>query len=786
MATCLVLAFVETAANTTTLNATSIMQDNGTYPELIQDSVRTTVVGSKSVTTFYVYAPQSSNYILRFWLMGVKHADDTFSSYVFRIDEDTDTQIVKTGRGDWGAYKIDGAELTYLSEGRHELHLEGTLSDVPNAERVICKTSTSPFTENIFQSSTWLYDTYKSDHDYSNVQTVPTQQNTYRTINYCTTEHLSTTPPYYYTAELNKKVFYSFFRVEYYTAGQVVHFQTEEIGGIDHVLHVFSQYNSGQYHATASSHNDSGISYTYSVPRTGFYYVLLRSYSPDEYGTCNLSIDGTRYFENIPVCCSYTEIENPIAGDVYSCFAKSNTGDPLILLMAPTFNGAMVKYNDNYPFNFLTSDYNWNKNARIDGSLSQGQWLFTTSKSFPANEAYKFDIYTRCLHLGAESFSTDFPYYQSEDIMVSSYPSFNYNCISWAVGEWTTALWIDDSNNNLAAFDSLFYAYGYTRDGAMSENSSIDLWTKRDINGNRDFTHASIKNKQNDYAAGYAWESKLGAYYRVFHPRHSLIGDIYGHVEYYYKKRSNGGIVPPMPTLLNVELSNEEQEMIDYGILQTPAYMIDHFKVLYDKCQEEGLMRIAVNIDKYDSLEGYKDLLDYCIKNPSLWCNIYLNVCKQEPLAIKLLKDISFVEYPGLWYDIIKKLSERVFWTEGEKTICPMQAYAMMLVKTMLHCSEKKEAITSFDENSITFSTDPVIDVRTNGCELTILFNLKTDAHVSLTIGNIETRQLLNAIGGKDMEAGNHKISVTLPSTGIYSIGLNANGCVYKKKIYIK
>lgn len=30
-----------------------------TYPSLQQDSVRTYIVGSKSVTTFYVYAPYS-------------------------------------------------------------------------------------------------------------------------------------------------------------------------------------------------------------------------------------------------------------------------------------------------------------------------------------------------------------------------------------------------------------------------------------------------------------------------------------------------------------------------------------------------------------------------------------------------------------------------------------------------------------------------------------------------------------------------------------------------------
>lgn len=55
-----------------------------------------------------------------------------------------------------------------------------------------------------------------------------------------------------------------------------------------------------------------------------------------------------------------------------------------------------------------------------------------------------------------------------------------------------------------------------------------------------------------------------------------------------------------------------------------------------------------------------------------------------------------------------------------------------------------------------------------------------------LIVGNIETRQLLNIINSKVLKAGHHNVTVTLPSSGVYSIGLTVNGCVYKKKIYVK
>lgn len=781
-----IFALLEVNARIVLPVTNSMMQTSETYPKLRQDSVRVHIVGNKSVTTFYVYAPESSDYVPRFWLMGVKHSDGTYSSYNFRIDQNPSTQQVKTTRGDWNTSAIYGTNTIYLSQGHHELHLEGTLSDVPNAERVICKTSLSPFNDPIQVSATTLYNSYKSDHDYYYSAFAPTQED-YRTISYCTTEGSPTLPAYHYSAELNKKVFYTFFRLEYYTAGQNINYQTEKINGIDHVLHVFSQFDNGQYHSMASSVGSTGISFTYTVPITGFYYVLLRSYSPDEYGICNLSIDGSRLFDDIPICCSYTEINSPASNEMYSCFAKSISGDPLIILMNPTYGGSMVKYNDDFPFNFLVTDYNWSKNARFDSYLSQGQWLFTTSKSYPDYDAYRFDIYTRCLRLGTEYFLPYFPLYQAEDIMISSAPTSRYNCISWAVGEWNIAFWIgDDIGNNIASFDSLFNAYGYTRDGATVDNSSVDLWATPIVNGVRDITHASIRAKQNNYAAGYAWESKLGPYYRVFHPRYALNGNTYGYVEYYYKKTGGNGVVPPMPILLNIELTSDEYERIGTGIDQIPSSLLDHFTELYDKCQEDGILRVNINIDRYDLLGNYDDLLAFCIDNPSLKSILYSKICKQEPLAIKLLKDVSHKESPQLWCDIINELSKRCVWSEGKIIICPMQAYAMTLVKAMLGKSEKKKEIEALAENSTTFSTDPVFDVKTKGRDLSISFDLLTDADVAVIVGNIETRQLLNIINSKVLKAGHHNVTVTLPSSGVYSIGLTVNGCVYKKKIYVK
>lgn len=106
-------------------------------PELQQVSDTTTIEGNKSVKRFLVYAPQSHTYNLRFWLMGVKHINGTFSSYNIKIDNNPITDYVVTDRGDWHIYSPHNISQVYLSQGNHFISLEGTLQDIPNAERII-------------------------------------------------------------------------------------------------------------------------------------------------------------------------------------------------------------------------------------------------------------------------------------------------------------------------------------------------------------------------------------------------------------------------------------------------------------------------------------------------------------------------------------------------------------------------------------------------------------------------------------------------------------------------
>lgn len=94
----------------------SILTNNLT---LTQDSVYTHIENGKAITTFKVTASSSGNYSLRFWLMGVKHTNATYSSYAMRIDNNAISDYVTTDRGDWHLYQPDNTTSTYLTQGQH-------------------------------------------------------------------------------------------------------------------------------------------------------------------------------------------------------------------------------------------------------------------------------------------------------------------------------------------------------------------------------------------------------------------------------------------------------------------------------------------------------------------------------------------------------------------------------------------------------------------------------------------------------------------------------------------
>ena len=729
------------------------------FPLLTQDSVYTRIENGKAITTFKVTAPITGNYILKFWLMGVKHTDATFSSYALRIDTNPVTDSVVTDRGDWHVYRPSNSSLVYFTQGQHDIHLEGTLSDVPNAERVI---TLSSFNENpVLMDANMRYAKMKNHENYSFfISGEDSLETNYRVINYNRLEDDISNGPFHFNAELNKKVYYTFFRLEYFTKDQVVSIITDEENGVGHVLNVFSKSNpyNNTWADSTSSNGHANLNIT--IPKTDFYYVMVRTKSPNDYGTCSLTINGDKRFEGVPICNSTTHFQHIQFGPLYSCFAKSNVGDPMILFMGS--NERVYDFNDDYPFDPTSSNYNWGNNARIDGLLYSNTWIFTTAKSYPPEIEQRFDIYVGCKIINFnddEIISSD----------VADVLNWNFNCIAWSIGSWTT--WIN-SNISIEDYDSLYALYGYER--ISNEGSSkIDLW----MDGN-EISHASIKSKTNPYAAGYDWESKKGGLERVFHPRYAL--SEYGQVAYHYKKKFSGSIYSSIP-FLSFAFTHQETEQIEKQISLIPKPVKEMFSSLLSECYNDRELMLCSSTKKFPKFASYKKLLDYCSKTSGTDYMLYNEIGERKVIPVKILQDITQERNPQILKEV-EKQCERLGKSDTIKAIQNVQADGMLLAKILL--SGLSDIVDI--EESVVYSSDNLLNVLVDGNKLDISFNLDFDATATVVIGSMDGLGIKRIADHKQFQTGINHLYFSVPKPGIYTVSLMLNGGLYEKKVYIK
>ena len=727
------------------------------YPLLTQDSVYTHIENGKAVTTFKVTASSSGNYSLRFWLMGVKHTDATYSSYAMRIDNNAISDYVTTDRGDWHLYQPDNTPSTYLTQGQHEIHLEGTLSDVPNAERVMTPEITS------FMNANTRYAKMKNHENYANysVFNADSLETYHRVINYNRLEDDITKGPFQFNAELNKKVYYTFFRLEYYTQGQTVSITTDEVNGVGHVLNVFSK--SSSYNTTwADSTYNGHANLTITIPRTDFYYVMVRTQTPADYGTCNLTINNDKRFEGVPISNSHTPLQHIHYGPIYSCFAKSSVGDPVIFLVRS--DGKVIDFNDDYPYS--TSNYNWQRNARIDGLLFTNFWLQTTAKSYPPETIQRFDIHVGCK---IDNFGDD----ELISSDVSDVLNWNFNCIAWSVGEWTT--WIDPYDNILQ-FDSLYALNGFERTTDAGQ-AKIDLW--RDPS-TLEFTHASVKAKATPYAAGYDWESKKGGLERVFHPRYSLTG--YGQVSHHYKKTYNS-IIPL--TLMSFSFSQQETAQIEYGAEKVSGAVKDRFQTLLGECYEDRNLMQCGSTREFQLFASYRRLLEFCREDKGADFLLYREIAGRKVIPVRILHDITEARAPQVLEEV-EKQCERLSRDGGIRAVRNVQADGVLLVKMLLSGKSGSDSMAALASEGVTYSSDNLLNVSVAGGKLDIDFALDFDAVATVIVAPAGGLGMEKVADGRDFAAGRNHLYCSVPQPGIYTVSLMVNGALYEKKVCVK
>lgn len=738
------------------------------------DSVSTYVKGQSSFTTFFVNCSQSCTFLPRFLILGGEHEVRGFSSYPLLIDDVETTYTAVATESYWHVASVTGDDTYYLSAGNHKLTLRGTLEDIPNAELILSSGHSERQGESVWELAS---------EEYLGTQNADLNSSNPRHISYYDTEGDPDAPPYLYEAYLGQQADYTFRKRVYLQQGSIARITSSFINNFQHTVFLYSESSPGLYSwAAVSSPLYGGANLIATIPQTGFYHILAVANTNNSHGKCNITINKVSH-QSVSLSRCAVPVSHAESGSTYACFAKGGNSIMWIL-----HNGMVKAWNDDYAYTPSTSGYAWGSTARIDRTLSNGDLVLVSASN--VGTSISTDIYVGCKKV---SISSSFPQLKDDDALRSSGSTSMYNCISWALGEWTFPYWTNyiygDDPANLAAFDSLFSAYGYTRNGATASNAVIDLWATMNGDEVEEYTHASIKAKGNDYSAGYDWESKLGSIYRIFHPRNDLAGNLYGQVvEHYWRgadltsgTAGENHLPVNLRLIATASLSEEERTMLDEGYAKMATQDIHLFECLFNTCNTAGSVVVSANLNSYEKLKEYKAILDYCMETPKAEYAIFKKVEAGEPLALKLLIDCVVAKHRELarkTYEYAEKNSKSA---DGKLVVRPLQTDAILFIKNYLN--ELKGALT---ESKISLSNEERFHASMKGDKSVIIdFDLAEETSVSLYVASADGMYKRIVKNRQQEVTGNHTVSLQLPSAGLYVVTMVFNGEIFEKKIQV-
>jgi len=585
---------------------------------------------------------------------------------------------------------------------------------------------------------------------------------------------------YYYHLGATYK--YTYYTSVYFSAGQKVFFTTHS-ENFPHVLEVFSRNNTENYSWVATSNSSSMASINVNIPYSDNYFIRIRSWNQAHQGLVDLNINGQYYYTGCTAS-GWAGFRDPHeTPTTYNYFTAKITGDTRIWIEDNSgLPGKIRAWNDDYYGG--SGSFYWGLASRVkkDFSVRIAGALVSSYSSYTPTGIY--DLFVMCQN---SNIMSSFPNLTADDAIQSAPQSGVYNCISWSGGiinywEWPLNPFSQYyvPGNPLASFDNFYAAnprYGvegeamtYSRTGATSSNSVVDLWA---LNG--EYTHGSVTKPGNNHPHGYDWESKPGGLMRTFHPRNALNGSSYGSVNNYYTPTSSlksailldESIARGHSVIENVELTAAEKNIVSNKINSLTINQQEKFDNKYMAWKqpwENPEIAIHSNPRMYAKSKEYKELIEYCKGQGKLvWPLIFDKFQQGDFFTINVLEDLTLAENQDV-LDKVKKESSLNSTTEtGAVIVRSPQTYAMKYIKELLKSSKGEK---STDEDGITYSNSFKFNVFPNPVNSTsqISFNLPADSKVSAQLVDLNGRLMSIIINEHVLAAGNYSYNLNVPA----------------------
>lgn len=636
---CLLLIFL-------TINTVSFSQDKEIYSSELLDLGDGKIVGSTIAELgdfvsqeFKVEVPKAGEYYISAWINGGIDRNSEKPEYQFLING-IEAEKIKTDES--SSNSVDLKEKKFdLNAGVNTITVSTRKPHCPNVEFIKVSSvkqkrqiSSEKFDKYIDELSTYrLPDNYLElkkeaiDNELSGKRLKSTK---------------SYDPLEDYKHEMDVDFRYTYYRLFYLYSGTTYTFETSGYY-VDPVMYLFNFYTPNLY-SWSSDDDSSGLNpkIRVTIPVTGYYYVLIRKYEGDfsPPGVCDFYFNNSLYQSNCAV--SGTRVScNTSSTETTNWFTANLTGDSWIFIEDQTgyYPGRIIAYNNNWS---EESNFFWHLASRVCDNLGSVRGVIVSSNSsyYPTGNC---DLYMNCKNSDIWKPMYGFPSLLPEDAIQSSPATSRYNCIAWSGGMTYGKIWppvellgkpwwvdgdpLKSFSNFYGNVPSVRYsgAMTYTRTGATSSNSVVDLWYNE---SDGEYTHASVRKPGDNHPHGYDFESKPGTNMRTFHPRHSLRNSLpgtYGNVNKYYRQTSglksamilDESIARGFCVIENIEFSNSEKQLISKAIMGMPLNQHEELKTKYNKWKktwEKPEISIHSNPFYYTKSDEYREFIEYCKK----------------------------------------------------------------------------------------------------------------------------------------------------------------------------
>ncbi len=358
------------------------------------------MIDGKCYTIFEVNSDKEDYFNINFWLIPAKYADGSYSVYEVLVNGLFVGKIIPH-KGNWQSITLSDRKTIKLQQGHNRISVVGKAPEVPEVELIRLAKEEEHASISSENYDRYLLEAKESSNrqPFSMIQSRTFFKDSLKKIR----NEVQTMRYYGYAERKNFPFRYTFYKQIYLIKGQEI-FVTSESKSV-HVLEFFSADN--PEYLTWVNLSEKAVNSNYNqlatirvtIPADGYYFVRARMFQNFNSGIANVNVNGTYYYENIPIFSAGLPVSQGGDNMIYSTFTKNSTSDPFIWIEGGRgrIPGNIVAYNDDHN-DPHSNKYSLNSN---DSYIRKSYFMPTEAVLVTAfssnNPPGKCDVYAKVL-----------------------------------------------------------------------------------------------------------------------------------------------------------------------------------------------------------------------------------------------------------------------------------------------------------------------------------------------------------------------------------------------------